>query len=154
MHMPKPTEAHQRLAALAGEWAGDEVLHPSAWAPEPRRAVGRSSNRMAVDGFFLINDYAEERDGEVVFRGHGVYGWDAKRERYTMHWFDSMGVPPHETLGTWEGNTLTFENQSPMGHSRYTYVIEGDDSYRFTIDSSKDGESWTPMMEGHYRRQM
>jgi hypothetical protein len=100
----------------------------------------------------LINDYTEERDGQVMFRGHGVYGYDPKRERYTMHWFDSMGMPPNETLGTWEGNTLTFQNRGEMGHGRYTYVIENDGSYRFRIDTSKDGQEWIPMMEGHYRR--
>jgi hypothetical protein len=153
MQMPKPSAAHIKLAALAGEWVGEETLFPSPWAPEKRSAIGRTSNRMDIDGFFLINDYTEEREGEVMFRGHGVYGYDPKRQRYTMHWFDSMGMPPGETLGTWEGNTLTFQNQSEMGHSRYVYVLESADAYTFRIESSKDGESWTPMMEGRFRRQ-
>jgi Protein of unknown function (DUF1579) len=152
MQMPQPSAAHAKLAAFVGEWVGEEILHPSPWAPEKHSAIGRSSNRMGVDGFFLINDYIEERDGEVVFRGHGVYGYDPKRQRYTMHWFDSMGMPPNEMLGSWEGNTLTFQNRGEMGHSRYVYVLEGDDRYQFRIESSTDGQSWTPLMEGHYRR--
>ncbi len=151
MEMPKPSEAHHKLAQLAGEWIGEEILYPSPWSPQERRATGYSSNRMAVDGFFLINDYHEERDGQVVFRGHGVYGYDPKRARYTMHWFDSMGMPPDETLGSWEGDTLTFENRSEMGHGRYIYRVAAD-SYVFRIETSKDGQSWSPMMEGRFQR--
>jgi Protein of unknown function (DUF1579) len=151
MTMPAPGKAHAKLAALEGDWIAEETLHPSPWSPQAKTATGRSHNRMGIDGFFLINDYTQEQDGQVVFRGHGVYGWDAKRERYTMHWFDSMGMPPRETLGTFEGNTLVFDNRSEMGHSRYRYVLESD-AYRFTIEVSRDGEHFTPVMEGNYRR--
>ncbi|MEK7820622.1 MAG: MotA/TolQ/ExbB proton channel family protein, partial [Pseudomonadota bacterium] len=43
---------------------------------------------------FLITDYAQERDGKIHYRGHGAYGGDAARGRYTMYWFDSMGSDP------------------------------------------------------------
>lgn len=151
MNMPKPTEHHEQLARLAGEWRGHEILHPSPWAPERREAVGAMSSRMDLDGMFLITDYVEERDGEVVFRGHGVYGWDAGAGKYTMYWFDSMGYPPNQTLGVLDGDTLTFENSGEHGKSRYVYEI-GDGEYRFSILSSRDGAEWTPMMEGVYKR--
>ncbi len=152
MEMPKPTEAHRKLEALVGEWAGDEILFPSPWAPEERRATGRTTARMGIDGFFLLTDYTESRDGEVMFRGHGVYGFDVRRQRYTMHWFDSMGMPPNETLGTWEGDTLTFTNQSEMGHARYSHAMPDADHYVFRIETSRDGATWQPMMEGRYTR--
>jgi hypothetical protein len=152
MQMPKPTPAHEKLHALAGEWEGRETLHPSPWAPDTRHAVGRFCMRMAVDGMFLLSDYEEERDGAVVFRGHGVYGYDAKREVYTMYWFDSMGHNPNETLGTWDGETLTFANRSDHGHARYVYTLRGPDEMSFRIDSSRDGEQWTCLMEGEFRR--
>lgn len=151
MEMPKPTEAHAKLEVFAGEWKGDEILYPSPWAPEKRSAVGRFSARMGLDGMFLITDYQEERDGEVVFRGHGVYGFDPKSGKYTMHWFDSMGMSPAETLGVWEGDTLTFENSHAHGKSRYVYEV-GDDQYTFKILSSQDGDEWSTLMEGSYRR--
>ena len=28
---PKPLEEHKRLAAFAGEWAGEETVYPSRW---------------------------------------------------------------------------------------------------------------------------
>jgi hypothetical protein len=152
MEMPKPTAEHQKLAAFAGSWVGEETLHPSPWAPEKRQAIGRFENRMGVDGMFLVTDYEEEREGNIVFRGHGVYGWDTKRERYTMHWFDSMGSSPSETLGVWEGNKLTFTNQSNHGHGRYVHEIRDADNYRFTMENSRDGKEWALMMEGTYTR--
>lgn len=151
--MPKPTAQHEKLTALAGDWAGDETLHPSAWAPEARQATGRFSMRMGMDGMFLVSDYEEARDGAVVFRGHGVYGYDPKRERYTMFWFDSMGGSPNETLGVWEGNTLTFSNQGEHGHARYVYTVKDANHMAFRIEGSQDGESWSRIMEGDYARE-
>ena len=150
--MPKPTKAHAHLAALAGEWKGEEILHPSPWAPERRTATGTFSSKMILDGMHLMHDYIESRDGQIVFRGHGIYGWDPKRERYTMHWFDSMGFPPNETLGVLEGNTLIFEQSGDQGHSRYTYALLDPDRFSFRIDNSRDGKTWSPIMEGEYRR--
>jgi hypothetical protein len=152
MEMPKPTPAHEKLRALEGSWSGAEILHPSPWSPEARAATGTFENRVALDGFFLVNEYTESRDGAVVFRGHGVYGWDPKRERYTMHWFDTMGFPPNETLGTWEGDTLTFENRGPQGQNRYVYVVRDTDHLEFRIEHSRDGSEWQRFMEGTYER--
>lgn len=152
MEMPKPTAQHEKLGQLAGKWSGHETLHPSPWAPEKREATGRFEMRMAVDGMFLINDYEEERDGAIVFRGHGVYGYDAKRDRYTMYWFDSMGGSPNETLGVWQGDTLTFEASANGHSSRYVYELKGPNALRFSILASTDGKEWKTFMEGDFER--
>lgn len=152
--MPKPTAQHEKLATLAGNWVGEETLHPSPWSPQTRHAIGRFAMRMAIDGMFLVNDYEEERDGAIVFRGHGVYGWDSKRERYTMFWFDSMGGSPAETLGVWEGDELVFTNKGEMGQGRYVYTVVDRDHIGFRIETSKDGATWTCLMEGRFTRVM
>jgi hypothetical protein len=152
MQMPQPTPEHRKLEALAGDWVGEEILHPSPWAPERRTAIGRFCCRIGVDGMFLVSDYEEERDGKVVFRGHGVYGWDAKRARYTMFWFDSMGMSPNETLGVWEGDELVFSGSGEGGSSRYVYTVKGADRMAFRIEASRDGSTWNRIMEGEYVR--
>jgi len=153
MEMPKPNTAHAKLEALAGEWEGTETMHPSPWRPEGGTAVGHFQARLGLDGFHLITDYQQLVDGKVTFTGHGVYGWDGKRERYTMYWFDSMGSDPGgAVLGNWEGDTLRFQGTSDMGHHRYTYWIGAPDHYRFRIENSRDGATWTRMMDGEYRR--
>jgi hypothetical protein len=152
MEMPKPTAHHAKLSQLAGEWRGEEILYPSPWTPEQRAAVGHFQARIGVDGMFLVTDYEEEREGTVFFRGHGVYGYDQARDEYTMYWFDSMGMSPAETLGKWEGATLTFANSHARGHSRYVYEVTSPDSFTFRILSSTDGAEWTSLMEGVYHR--
>ncbi len=67
MEMPKPTEAHRRLHAFLGEWEGEEKLSPSPWGPGGT-AHGRSICRLDLDGFFVIQDYVEEKDGRTSYR--------------------------------------------------------------------------------------
>ena len=40
MEMPKPTEAHQKLAALAGRWTGSETIPPCPWDPKGDLTIG------------------------------------------------------------------------------------------------------------------
>jgi hypothetical protein len=54
-------------------------------------------------------------DGRTVFRGHGIYGWNAQQQTYTWYWCDSMGqVPSQPSRGRWRGDTLVFESSSPQ----------------------------------------
>jgi hypothetical protein len=138
---------------MEGDWSGDEQLHPSRWDPTGGPAFGRLRARAILDGFFVATDYVEERDGRVTYRGHGVYGWDASRERYTMYWFDNAGAgPPAPALGAWEGNVLTFESRTPQGPCRYVYAYEADGRVQFRIQISQDGTHWTTLMEARYAR--
>lgn len=77
MEMPRPTEAHRRLHALAGDWTGTEKMHPSPWDPQGGTAEGRVQNRVALDGFAIVQQYEQRRGGQISFSGHGVFSWDA-----------------------------------------------------------------------------
>lgn len=72
MDMPGPGPDHGRLARFVGAWSGEERLSPSPWGPGGR-ASGRFEFRVGVDGMALLQDYEEEKDGRVAFRGHGVF---------------------------------------------------------------------------------
>jgi len=151
--MPQVQDAHRKLSAFAGNWSGEEKMHPSPWDPKGGSGLGKIASRIDLDGFWLVTDYTQERDGKCTYRGHGVIGYDAAKGQYTHHWFDSMGSPVHApALGKWVGNTLTFESVGPMGHARYVYRAEGDRKYYFRIENSQDGSNWAPMMEGWYNR--
>jgi len=153
MEMPKPTEEHRRLHALVGDWAGEEKLSPSPWGPGGA-AMGRSKCRLDLEGFYVIQDYVEEKDGKVVFAGHGIFGYDAQSKQYCWYWIDSMGyVPAAPSHGQWEGDTLTFHSKSPQGQGRYTFRFEGERTYHFRIENSFDGgKTFTMLMEGTYRK--
>jgi Protein of unknown function (DUF1579) len=154
MHpMPMVTEQHTRLHVFAGDWVGEETMAPSPWGGGGP-AVGRYTGRLVCDGFFVAQEYAQERDGAVSFRGHGLFGYDVPQERFAWFWVDSMGsVPRQPAWGTWSGNTLQFTSQSPEGSGRYTFVFDGSDRYEFRLENSFDGgSSWQTFMTGLYRR--
>lgn len=155
MDMPKPAAEHARLAQFAGDWEGEEKIHPSRFDPNPGAAKSRVSARMALGGFYLISDYAQQRGGGVNFQGHGVFGWDPRGRCYTMHWFDSSGIEHGApSLGTWEGNALILQHETThMGFSRYVYEIVRDGEYTMKLQVSQDGKNWQTFLEGRYRRQ-
>jgi hypothetical protein len=63
-----------------------------------------------------------------------------------------MGGSPNETLGVWQGDALVFTNKGEMGQGRYTYTVKDADHIGFRIDTSKDGEEWSCLMEGSFSR--
>ena len=153
MEMPRLLDEHRRLKSLAGDWVGEETILPSPWDPKGGTGAGLFQARLDLNGFFLIADYVQERSGQVTYRAHGVYGYDPRQTCYTMHWFDSMGgngIPVAK--GRLDGNRLVFTSQNPMGHGRYTYEIQGEGKYRFTIENSQDGKNWAMFMDGQYKR--
>jgi hypothetical protein len=139
---------------MSGSWVGEEQLSPSPFGPGGP-ATGRFNMRVDVDGLFLIQDYAEEKEGKTVFRGHGMVGWDEQQKSYVWYWVDSMGTTPASpSRGHWQGDALVFEH-SPVGdqRARYTYTLAGDSALGFRIESSHDaGRTWTKLIEGHYHR--
>lgn len=108
---------------------------------------------MVCDGLFLVSDYEEWMDDVVVYRGHGVYGWQPDVERYTMYWFDTLGgggyVKP--VLGTYADDRLCFEHALDPGFKRYIYELISDEEFTFRMEVSEDGERWTTQMDGRYR---
>jgi hypothetical protein len=111
--------------------------------------------RVDMDGFFVIQDYVQQREGQITYRGHGIYSWDEQERNYTWYWVDSMGnVPPKPSRGQWQGQVLTFEQPDAGDHQdRYTLERVGGDRIRFKIENSGDsGKTWATFMEGEYRR--
>jgi Protein of unknown function (DUF1579) len=151
MEMPKPTEAHKKLAGMAGKWTGQEHMHPSPWDPAGGPATGRCDNRMALDGFALLHDYVQERNGAVSFRGHGVLTYDTKENCYVMHWWDSMGCGVNIFKGAFAGDTLTLSRSEERGQSRVVWKFPGNGTYQFRMEMSPDGTQWHPAMDGDYK---
>jgi hypothetical protein len=154
MEMRKLGKQHEKLHQLAGTWLGEETMHPSPWSPGGK-AKGRYQMRVDIDGFFVIQDYTQERDGKVTYRGHGIYGWDEEQDTYTWYWIDSMGhVPPAPARGQWQGQVLSFEQpgDGPQ-RSRYHMELVASDRIRFMIENSSDsGKTFATFMEGEYAR--
>jgi hypothetical protein len=153
MDMPKPTADHRRLEKLAGNWRGEETMHPSAWDPEGGVAQGTTRSRVALDGFAVIGDYEQTRDGKVTYSGHAVYTFDPRAKEVVLHWFDSMGMGVDVFRGAWQGERLTLQSQNPMGHWRMTNDYSKPGTMTSRMESSQDGKSWTPLFDGSYTRE-
>ncbi len=154
MEMPKPNENHAQLHRFAGRWFGEEKISPSPWDPVGGVATGRIENRVDLDGFVVVQDYVQEREGSVSFRGHGVFSWNSLQECYFMHWFDSMGTPVNEYKGHFDGNVLTVTCDMPQGgKSRAVFEVLEDGKYRFKMEITQDGEQWATFMQGLYSRE-
>ncbi|MCK1714746.1 MULTISPECIES: DUF1579 family protein [unclassified Bradyrhizobium] len=147
-----PLPEHARLAAFAGEWNGEEVVFPSRWtAGGP--ATSRTVARMDLNGFYLIQDSVQMRDGKQVFATHGIFTFDREDRTYKLFWYDSLGyTPPSPASGGWVGKTLTLVRGSLRGNARHVYEIIDDDSYSLKIQFSPDAEGWADVLTGVYRR--
>ena len=96
--MPKPSDEHRRLHVLAGSFVGDEVIAPSPWGPGGQ-AVGRFSGQVVCDGFFVAQDYVEEKDGQL-----------GRAELVKLHLMsDENGDAPISKLNDWEGEVVKHE---------------------------------------------
>lgn len=147
-----PLAAHARLAAFAGEWNGEEVVFPSRWtAGGP--ATSRVLARMDLNGFYLIQDSVQMRDGKQSFATHGIFTYDRDDRTYKLFWYDSLGyTPPSPASGGWVGKTLTLVRGSLRGNARHVYEIIDDNSYSLKIQFSPDAEGWADVLSGVYRR--
>jgi len=154
MEMPRVTDAHRKLEKLVGNWLGDEKISPSPFDPNGGPAVGHVQNRLALDGFAVIQDYEQQRDGKTSFRGHGVFCYDFRQQKYHMYWFDSMGMGPNDYCGTFEGDVLTlnYTSQAGMGHGRAIFDLRENGMYKFRLEVSPDAKTWHTFLEGKYTR--
>ncbi len=143
---------HQRLQVFAGEWNGEEMVYPSRWTPGGP-ATSRVVARMALNGFYLVQDTVQMRDGKEIFATHGLFTYDREDRTYKLFWYDSLGyTPPSPASGGWVGKTLTLVRGSLRGNARHVYEIIDDNSYSLKIQFSPDAEGWADVLTGVYRR--
>jgi hypothetical protein len=153
MDMPKLAAAHVRLNKLIGNWTAEETLWPSPWLPEGGVAIGRVANRLALDGFAVVQDYEQERNGVVNLRGLAIVRWDDGEQCYVFSWYDSLGMPPNDFKGNFVDDILTVTNQSAQGYTRATFDFRDEGVYHYRMEVSPDGANWFPFITGDYRRQ-
>ncbi len=149
---PVPQDEHRRLAAFAGEWAGEETVHASRWVAGGQ-AQSRVVARIDLNGFYLVQDTRQTRDGQESFVTHGVFTYDREDRLYKLFWFDSLGYyPPSPASGGWANNTLTLVRGSLRGNARHVYEVIDDNTYTLKIQYSPDSEGWADVLTGTYRR--
>jgi hypothetical protein len=152
MEMPKPTMEHKLLQCLVGEWVGAEKIHLSPMGPIEGKAIGRIKNQFALDGFVLFHDYEQERDARSNFHGHGIITWNSGEQCYIMYWFHSSGLPPSFLKGTLINDIMILNTEDTITKVRITWDFQRKGQYTSRIETSQDGEDWSPFVEGIYYR--
>jgi len=149
---PSPLPEHKKLAVFAGEWNGEETVYPSRWHVGGP-ATSRVSARIALNGFYLIQDSIQMRDGKEAFATHGVFTYDREDRTYKLFWHDSLGYyPPSPASGGWAAKSLVLVRGSLRGNARHVYEIVDDNTYNMKIQFSPDSEGWNDVLTGVYRR--
>ncbi|MBG87482.1 MAG: hypothetical protein CMO80_11360 [Verrucomicrobiales bacterium] len=147
-----PTPAHEKLAALVGDWTGKVTVAPNPQLPDGATAESRISSRFKLNQWFVVSDYEQLRGGER-YSAHGRHGWDPRKEKFTFYWFDSDGWDPGApAIGEWNGDTLQLIEDTSMGPTRYTYTFTGNDTYTLTLENSTDGEVWNLLFTEKFQR--
>jgi uncharacterized protein DUF1579 len=155
MDMPKPSPGHKKLEALAGNWVGEEVMHPSPQDPKGSTATATMNLRVANQGFNVVGDYEQKKKGSTTatFTGHSVFDYDAKTDELILYWFDSMGMGAHPFRGKFDGKQVALMMKDPtMGNLRLSYDLSEKDTLRMKMELSQDGKQWKPMLESVYHR--
>lgn len=94
---PKPGPELEPLKKEVGTW---DAIVEARLAPNAPPVVSRGveTNVLAGSGLWLITDFKSEMMGRP-FEGHGIYGYDEDKKRYTGVWVDSLQT----YLAIWEG---------------------------------------------------
>jgi len=145
--------ASQILESDAGTWDVDVEVRWVQGA-QPQKSRGVYVNRI-VGGRWLVSDFKNETSG---FEGHGVYGWDATKGKYTGVWVDAMRSFLAVAEGDYDASkrtmTLAAEAQLPDRVLRWREVTERLDEdtrvYRSIFVLPDGGEFET--MTATYRR--
>ncbi|HEY3290140.1 MAG TPA: DUF1579 family protein [Anaerolineae bacterium] len=153
MEMPRPLPEQQALAIRAGDWVGKEHVHPSPFDIAGGPAIGRTRNKLALDGFAILHDYEQERNGAVHFRAHGIFHWDSLAHQYVLYWFDSFGMPPSMFRGTLQSGVLLLTCPQGTGFSRVMFDFSRAGTYQYRLEVSVDGREWSTFTDGVYTKQ-
>jgi hypothetical protein len=105
-----------------------------------------------LNGFALVADYEQTREGAVTFAGHGVYTYDPSTDRYTLHWLDSIGSPMEVFTGGFDSDGFTMSHGGPGMHARLRWDFDSPEQMRWSMQMSGDGKQWNTLFDAVYRR--
>lgn len=126
-----PTEMHQLLAEMEGDW---EVrvrmwMDPTA---EPMESRGVTHNEMILGGRYLETRYKGDMMGKP-FLGMGIEGYDPVSKTFTSLWMDTMGLAVMDQTGTCD----TDDCKTRTYHGTWTDPVTGQRHERKSTLSQK-----------------
>lgn len=144
---PQRGPEHQRLGYFVGNWQTEGEVKPGPFSTGGRFI---STDRVEwLDGRFFV----VERATSTLPAGNQIQlsliGWDARQKVYTFDSFNSAGIRTSAT-GVIVGDTWTWSTSDTFGTLRIRHVITmvSPSTFTFTFQTSVDGVTWSPFIEG------
>jgi len=149
MEMPKPIEL-KKLNVFTGTWSMQGDMKPGAMGSGGSMTETETCKWMDGEYFLVCDDDFKSSMGNGT--GVAYMGYDAGEKMYTYDAFNSMGEAEH-AKGTVDGDTWTWNSEErnlggEPGKARFTIKVTSPTTYTFKFDMSKDGSTWTTVMDG------
>ncbi len=156
-----PSAEHMIFKTDVGSWDTVMKIYPQGPDNPAIESKGEETNRLLGNGLWLLSEYKGDIGG-MKFEGHGTFGYDPQKKKYTGTWIDNM----KPTMDTMEGDydaktkTLTMFSESknpatgqPMKMKNVGKFIDND-TRSFTMYNLAPGseDKYVKMMEIHYTR--
>lgn len=144
-------DATPEMRAQDGSWVEQA---PALWAWQ-----------YALDGFATQDLWYHSAEHLPSYLGElgrpylltGLRIFEARSAKWRVAWAaNGGGATPGMDFGTFEGkiegDDVVLQEESAWGHQRVTFSQVTRDSFLWTSEMSRDGETWSPMMRVHARR--
>lgn len=149
----QPSEKHQWLARLAGEWINESECSMGP-DQEPQKSTAKMNCRM-VGGLWLILESVGDMPEGGEFRSIMTVGYDPKKGKYVGTFLASMMAYlwPYEGDLDSDGKKLPLNSVGPKfdgtGTTEYRDTIEivNDDEWLFYGEVKGDDGQWSRLME-------
>jgi hypothetical protein len=146
---PKPPPELDKLNYFVAPapWTLDGTLKAGPGGPTPGRSMCRW-----MPGKFFLGCMMEFKDSAgTITQAESMMGWDAEKKTYRSWSFDNQGRYESAT-GTVKDDVWTWVGESHRGdkttQTRYVVSDTKPDAYAFSLETSSDGKSWTPVWSG------
>ncbi len=158
--MAAPGPEHELLGAFEGTFRATVKL--SMGPGDPMVSTGTMTNKMALGGRFLSQDYkGDPTEGPQPFpsfEGRGFWGYNKATQRYEGFWIDTASTIMQTELGTVDESgkvwTMLGEMQHQPGQTvkKRTVITLIDDDHHSMVTYFQMGEEESKGMEIQYER--
>ena len=157
MHV-EPSNEHEWLAKLAGEWKFEHDCEEPG--KEPVKLRGKESVRMLGD-LWMVGEGEGEMPGGGVARSIMTLGFDPAKGKFVGSFIASMMTHfwPYEGTLDDSGKVLTLDSEGPsfagdgsMAKYRDSIELVSDDHRILRSRVLGSDGAWTEFMVSHYRR--
>jgi hypothetical protein len=146
---PKPGPEHKRLERFVGKWTGKGEMKPGPFGPGG--AMTWTETCEWFHGGFHVVCHSEGTKPMGEIKGIGILGYDPEAKVYTFYGVDNGGWADF-AKGTIQGSSWVYTSELKVAgrtyKSRFTIDPVSAVSQKFVWETSEDGTTWTPIMEG------